>query len=45
MFLNHSVIGRLREGMTPEQAGGYRGARARIRENYPAVIRNSPCLC
>ena len=43
MFYNHSVVGRLRDGMTPEQAAADTGAlAARIRENYPQQLRDSP---
>ena len=43
MMYNHSVIGRLREGVTVQQAGADTSALAsRIRENYPVQLRNSP---
>jgi putative ABC transport system permease protein len=43
MFYNHSVVGRLRDGVTPEQAGADTAALApRIRENYPPALKNSP---
>ncbi len=43
MFYNHSVLGRLKDGQTPEQAATDTGAlAARIRANYPAQLRNSP---
>ena len=42
MFFNHSVIGRLKEGVTVEQASRDTAALAsRIAENYPPQIRNS----
>ncbi len=41
MFYNHTVIGRLRDGVTPEQARADTAALAeRIKENYPAQLRN-----
>ena len=41
MFYNHSVIGRLRDGVTIEQATRDTAALApRIGENYPAELRN-----
>ena len=43
MFFNHSVIARLKDGVTPEQATAeFSLMGPRIRENYPAVIRNTP---
>jgi putative ABC transport system permease protein len=43
MMYNHSVIGRLRDGVTVQQAAADTGALARrIRENYPAQLRNAP---
>jgi predicted permease len=43
MFFNHSVVGRLRTGVTPRQAAADTATLGpRIRENYPAIIRNSP---
>ncbi|HUE90046.1 MAG TPA: ABC transporter permease [Vicinamibacterales bacterium] len=43
MFFNHSVIGRLRDEVTAERAAAdFAALGPRIRENYPAVIRNSP---
>jgi putative ABC transport system permease protein len=43
MFYNHSVLGRLKDGHTPEQASTDTSALAsRIRANYPAQLRNSP---
>jgi predicted permease len=42
MFFNHSVIGRLKDGVTLEQASRDTAALAvRIVENYPPQIRNS----
>jgi predicted permease len=42
MFYNHSVIGRLKDGVTMEQAARDTAAlAARISENYPAQLRNS----
>jgi putative ABC transport system permease protein len=42
MFFNHSVIGRLREGVTVEQATRDTAALAsRLVENYPPQLRNS----
>jgi len=42
MFYNHSVIGRLKDGVTMEQATRDTAAlAARITENYPAQLRNS----
>jgi predicted permease len=42
MFYNHSVIGRLRDGVTPEQATRDTAAlSSRVMENYPAQIRNA----
>ena len=42
MFYNHSVIGRLKDGVTMEQATRDTAALApRIIENYPAQLRNS----
>jgi predicted permease len=42
MFYNHSVVGRLKDGVTMEQATRDTAALApRITENYPAQIRNS----
>ncbi len=42
MFYNHSVIGRLKDGVTVEQATRDTAAlAARITENYPAQLRNS----
>ena len=41
MMYNHSVIGRLRDGMTVEQAARDTAALAsRVGENYPAQLRN-----
>jgi putative ABC transport system permease protein len=43
MFFNHSVVGRLRDGVSVEQASADAATLgARLRDNYPAVIRNSP---
>ena len=43
MFYNHTVVGRLREGVSVEQATADTAALAsRIRDNYPAMLRNSP---
>ena len=43
MFYNHSVVGRLRDGVSAEQAAADTSALAsRIRENYPAILRNGP---
>jgi putative ABC transport system permease protein len=43
MFFNHTVVGRLREGGTIEQAAADIAALApRVRENYPPALRNSP---
>jgi predicted permease len=43
MFFNHSVIARLKDGVTAEQAVAEFGLMGpRIRENYPAIIRNTP---
>jgi putative ABC transport system permease protein len=43
MFFNHSVIARLKDGVMPEQATAeFSLMGPRIRENYPAVIRNTP---
>jgi putative ABC transport system permease protein len=43
MMYNHSVIGRLRDGVSVEQAAADTGAlAARIRENYPVQLRNAP---
>ena len=45
MFYNHSVIGRLKDGVTAEQATRDTAAlAARIAENYPAQLRNSVTL-
>jgi predicted permease len=42
MFYNHSVIGRLKDGVTMEQATRDTAALAsRLLENYPAVLRNA----
>ena len=42
MFYNHSVIGRLKDGVTMEQATRDTAAlAARIMENYPAQLRNA----
>jgi putative ABC transport system permease protein len=42
MFFNHSVIGRLREGVTAEQAARDTAALApRVFENYPPMLRNA----
>ena len=42
MFYNHSVIGRLKDGVTMDQATRDTAALApRITENYPPVLRNS----
>lgn len=42
MFYNHSVIGRLRDGVTAEQAARDTAALAsRVMENYPAVLRDA----
>ena len=42
MFYNHSVIGRLKDGVTMEQAARDTAALAsRVTENYPAPLRNS----
>jgi putative ABC transport system permease protein len=42
MFYDHSVIGRLREGVTAEQAARDTAAlSSRVGENYPARIRNA----
>ncbi|HSC28003.1 MAG TPA: ABC transporter permease [Vicinamibacterales bacterium] len=42
MMYNHSVIGRLRDGMSPAQAAADTAALARrIQDNYPAAIRNA----
>ncbi|HYE87016.1 MAG TPA: ABC transporter permease, partial [Vicinamibacterales bacterium] len=42
MFYNHSVIGRLRDGITPEQATRDIASLAgRVLENYPPQIRNA----
>ena len=42
MFYNHSVIGRLKDGVTMEQATRDTAALApRLIENYPAQIRNA----
>jgi putative ABC transport system permease protein len=42
MFYNHSVIGRLRDGVTAAQGARDTAALAsRIHENYPAPLRNS----
>ena len=42
MFYNHSVIGRLKDGVTREQATRDTAALApRVMENYPAQLRNS----
>jgi putative ABC transport system permease protein len=41
MFYNHSVIGRLRDGVSPEQGARDVAALARrIHDNYPAQLRN-----
>ena len=43
MFFNHSVVGRLRPGVTPEQmAAEARTLGPRLLENYPAQLRQSP---
>jgi putative ABC transport system permease protein len=43
MMYNHSVIGRLRDGVSVEQAAADTAAlAARIRENYPVQLRNAP---
>jgi putative ABC transport system permease protein len=43
MFYNHGVLGRLKDGYTPEQASADTSALAsRIRANNPAQLRNSP---
>jgi putative ABC transport system permease protein len=43
MFFNHTVVARLRDGVTPEQAAADIAALApRVRENYPPQLRNSP---
>jgi putative ABC transport system permease protein len=43
MMYNHSVIGRLRDGVSVQQAAADTSALAtRIRENYPVQLRNSP---
>jgi putative ABC transport system permease protein len=43
MFFYHSVIGRLRDGMTVRQAAADTAALApRIRQNYPPALQNSP---
>jgi predicted permease len=42
MMYNHSVVGRLRDGVTLEQAAADTSAlAARVRENYPPALRNS----
>ncbi|HJU44129.1 MAG TPA: ABC transporter permease [Vicinamibacterales bacterium] len=42
MFYNHSVIGRLRDGVSPEQGARDTAALAgRIHDNYPAQLRNT----
>jgi putative ABC transport system permease protein len=42
MFYNHTVIGRLRDGITPEQATADLAPLARrIQDNYPPQIRNA----
>ena len=42
MFYNHTVVGRLRDGMTADQAGADIAALAgRIHENYPVVLRKA----
>jgi len=42
MFFNHSVIGRLKDGVTIEQATRDTAALAsRVTENYPAQLKNS----
>ena len=42
MFYNHSVIGRLKDGVTMEQATRDTAAlAARVMENYPAQLRNA----
>ena len=42
MMYNHSVIGRLRDGITPEQAAADTAALARrIQDNYPTAIRHA----
>jgi predicted permease len=45
MMYNHSVIGRLRDGTSPDRASADISALAeRIRENYPAAIRSALSL-
>jgi predicted permease len=42
MMYNHTVIGRLRDGISADQAGADTAALARrIQDNYPAAIRNA----
>ncbi len=42
MMYNHSVIGRLRDGVSPEQAAADTSALARrIQDNYPAQLQNA----
>jgi predicted permease len=42
MMYNHTVIGRLRDGVTPEQAAADTAALARrIQDNYPTQLRNA----
>ena len=42
MMYNHTVVGRLRDGITPEQAAADTAALARrIQDNYPHQIRNA----
>jgi putative ABC transport system permease protein len=42
MMYNHSVVGRLRDGVSPQQAAADTAALARrIQDNYPPVIRNA----
>ena len=42
MMYNHSVIGRLRDGVSPQQAAADTSALARrIHENYPAPLQNA----
>ena len=46
MFYNHSVIGRLKDGVTIEQATRDTAALApRVVENYPAQLRNAGWSC
>jgi putative ABC transport system permease protein len=43
MFYSHGVIGRLRDGVSVDQAAADVAALApRIRQNYPAALQNSP---